>query len=253
MDAHSRIAPSSAGVWVKCPGSVTMQEDGAALADEQSEAAREGEASHWVAASRLTSTKAINEGDVAPNGVVITREMIDYAMVYANMIYDRKIPHSKPHIEEKVQAPQIHDDSWGAVDHWTFDSRGNGTIYVDDYKYGYGLVEVFENWQMLNYAMGVRTSIKPGEWTNPNTQICMTIVQPRPYHEDGVIRSWTITIAELEAYRLALAAAAVVALLPNPTVQSGSHCRYCRARHACPAAHKAAMTAIDITGQAAIE
>ena len=36
-------------------------------------------------------------------------------------------------------------------------------------------------------------------------------------------------------------------------VTSGSHCKYCSARHACPAAQKVAMFAIDYTAGSRVE
>ena len=254
---HSRLAPSAAGVWVKCPASVIMQEQG--LPNEQSEHAREGEASHWVGAEVLNNVKdkiLDGEGSTAPNGVILTEEMVENALIYSNEVTRvlQDIPHCTLHIEEKVEAPYVHPESWGSVDAEAFDSRGNGTIYLWDYKYGYGIIEVFENWQMINYALGLLYKYtSEGGSVDPKTRVIMAIVQPRPFHEDGPIRVWETTAGELSEYAKTLSDAAGEALGPDPRVISGSHCRYCRARHACPAAHKAAMTAIDITGQAAIE
>ena len=251
---HSRLGPSAASTWVKCPGSVIMQEKG--LPNEQSLPAREGEASHWAGAEMLMKHPSPFAGMKAPNGVILTQEMIDSALVYVEAVNRvvKNIPRGTLNVEGKVEAPWVHEESWGTVDSSIFDCRLHGTIWLWDYKYGYGLVEVYENWQMINYALGLlyQHTLK-GKSVDPETAIVMTIVQPRPFHEDGPVRTWEITAGELTEYAAVLSEAAQEALGPDPRVISGSHCRYCRARHACPAAHSAAMTAIDITSQAAIE
>ena len=251
---HSKIAPSSAGVWVKCPGSVTMKEACPELPRE-TEHHDEGDAAHWLAAQRLQGYEYKGLIDVkAPNGFIITEEMASYVEIYIEDIRALILTDlTLLHIEEIILAPRIHAESWGSVDTWRYCPITH-TIYIWDFKYGYGIVEVFENWQLINYAIGLIDLIfKTHGITDTELTVSMRIAQPRPYHRDGPIREWLVKASDLRAYANKLEAAAIEALGPDPTVTSGSHCQYCSARASCPAAHKAAMSAIDHTMQAGID
>lgn len=247
MDAkHSRIAPSSAGVWVKCPGSVSMKEACPELPRE-TDAHNEGDAAHWLAAQRLQGPIAYGPGLQAPNGFIITEEMVAYVETYVQDILSRGLPLT--HIEETMASPRIHAESWGSVDAWNFD-QSTGTIYIWDFKYGYGIVEVFENWQLINYAIGIIDLVAD---LDPNPLVSIRIAQPRPYHKDGPVREWRTTAFKLREYADKLEAAAIEALGSDPSITTGEHCKYCSARSACPAAHKAAMSAVDYSMQAGID
>ncbi len=251
MDAkHSRIAPSSAGVWVKCPGSVSMKESCPELPRETNHH-DEGDAAHWLAAQWLQGN-GVAVGSKAPNGFIITEEMASYVYTYMQDVikYSTCI---ELHIEETIHVPHIHAESWGSVDTWCFDLSDN-TIYIWDFKYGYGIVEVFENWQLLNYAIGlIDIIIKAEGMLDTELFISMRIAQPRPGHRDGPVREWLVKASDLRGYANHLEAAALEALGSDPTITSGEHCKYCSARSACPAAHKAAMSAVDYSMQAGID
>jgi hypothetical protein len=83
MSEHALLAPSSAARWIACAGSVMME----VLYPETVEhaAAAEGTASHW-AASEMLAGRVVAEGQVAPNGVVLSDEMIECAEVYVDNV-----------------------------------------------------------------------------------------------------------------------------------------------------------------------
>ena len=82
---HSRLAPSAADRWVFCPASVRMSEAFPQLVEDPS--AAEGTASHWAGFSML-KTHTPKPGDICPeNGVQLTEEMLEGALVYANAIF----------------------------------------------------------------------------------------------------------------------------------------------------------------------
>ena len=258
MGDHSRIGPSASSQWVHCPGSVSMQ----AGYPNGGHAADEGNASHWAASEILEHLKAGSDasldhvaslkGQKAPNGIILTDEHIDNAREYINDIVTtvlaRGLSLSQLHIEEKVHASSVHSESWGTVDCWVYDPIKREVI-IWDYKYGFGLVEVFENWQAINYAIGVIDGLRI-----PDRELAVTmrIAQPRPYHPDGSIREWRVQAVELRPYANKLHHAAALALSGTPTITSGDHCKYCRARHGCGSAAKAALAAMDYTGEARI-
>ena len=69
---HSPIAPSSADIWMNCPGSVAMQ--AAQPPEEETEESREGTAAHWLLEQILLKL-TVPADAIAPNGVPINDEM----------------------------------------------------------------------------------------------------------------------------------------------------------------------------------
>ena len=240
---HSRIAPSASYQWVPCPGSVVMQEQHPESEDTLS--AKEGNASHWAAASILEGAEPV-VGQSAPNGIILTPDMIDYARVYTRDILST-MPATTLAVEARISAAErVHPDSWGSVDCWAYDDKTR-TLYVWDYKYGYGLVEVFENWQLINYVIGILDALRVRD---DRITVRMTVAQPRAPHSQGAIRRWVVNGADLRPYANQLHAAAHEALGSDPGLKSGPHCKNCTARHACPAASGAALLAIDVAYRA---
>lgn len=239
---HSRIAPSSAGLWVYCPGSVQMQER--YPESEDSQASKEGDASHW-AAEQILLEGAVVIGQAAPNGVILNDDMINNAGVFTGDILST-MPPSTLCVESRVEAPSVHAESWGSPDCWAYNDKTR-TLYIWDYKYGYGLVEAFENWQAINYLAGIIDRLAVPDY---RIKVRMTIIQPRAPHPDGSIRRWVFNAEELRPYVNQLHSAAHEALGDDPSIKSGAHCRHCTARHACSAAHRAAMLAVDVTDRA---
>ena len=239
---HSRIAPSSAGVWVYCHGSVQMQER--YPESEDSQASKEGDASHW-AAEQVLLGEAVVIGQAAPNGTILNDDMINNARVFTGDILST-MPPGTLCIESKIQAPSVHAESWGSPDCWAYNDKTR-TLYIWDYKYGYGLVEAFENWQAINYLAGIIDRLAIPDY---RIKIRLTIIQPRAPHPDGPIRRWVFNAEDLRPYVNQLHSAAHEALGDDPSIKSGAHCQHCTARHACPAAHRAAMLAVDVTDRA---
>ena len=240
---HSRIAPSGMPRTVPCPGSVIMQER--YPESEDSLPSKEGNASHWAAACILQGGEPV-VGQPAPNGIILTTDMIDYAQVYTHDILST-MPAATLAVEAKVTAAErVHPDSWGSVDCWAYDPKAR-VLYVWDYKYGYGLVEPFENWQLINYTVGIMEQLKVRD---DRITVRMTIAQPRAPHPQGPIRRWVVKGTDLRPYANQLYAAAHEALGPDPRTCSGPHCKDCRARHTCPAANGAALLAIDVVYRA---
>jgi hypothetical protein len=172
--------------------------------------------------------------------------MIDYARVYTHDILTTMPPGTLA-VEAKVSAAErVHPLSEGTVDCWSYDPKSR-ILYVWDYKYGFGVIEPFENWQLINYAVGIIDSLRVRD---DGIKVRMSVIQPRAPHPQGPIRRWVVKGSDLRPYANQLHAAAHEALGPDPRTQSGPHCRDCRARHACPAANAAALLAIDVVYRA---
>ena len=254
---HSVIAPSSAGIWGSpngCTGWVTMSQ--MYPETEQTPEAAEGEATHEVgsklikAASVSTSFIDLPVGMPASNGVIIDEEMYEGAEIYAEDVAEvmRKTYNFAPNIEQPIKAPSIHELSFGTPDCWLYDPK-TGILYIWDYKFGYVIYEVFENWQLINYLSGILELLNLNGIATQHIKVHLRIVQPRAHHRDGIIREWVIMASDLRPYFNILEAKAHEALGSDSVVHTGKHCRYCSARHACKPAIQAGLQMYELAGQ----
>ena len=237
MSEHSIISASGAGRWVSCTGSVEMCRP---IPEVISQSAAEGHAAHW-AATEMIYGKDNMVGRKAPNGHIIDDEMVQHITPYVEDIHSVSRTHLM--VEKTVPITRVNEAAFGTPDCWYFDIP-NATLYIWDLKYGWGLVEVYENWQLIMYAIGVTDYI--GE--EHIDKIVMLLAQPRPPHKDGRIREWVIKATDLRPYGNILAAKAIEALSDNSTLSTGPWCRNCEALLVCPANRSATLNAIDITG-----
>jgi hypothetical protein len=249
MTTHSIFAPSSAERSVPCPASVTLEQRyPEAQADP---AAAEGEAAHWALAEMLAGRPA-PLGARAPNGMFLTDEMIDGAIVMAEDIEVVLTPFGmKPSdgaIEVSVDIPRVHELCHGTPDYRAWlPTAPRWTLLLYDFKFGHRIVEVFENPQLMRYVAGVISQTK---LLDLDVDVICRIVQPRAFHRDGPIREWRFNAADIRAHINIHHAAAIEALSPNPRAIPGPWCRDCRARHACPTLQRAGYAAMDEAGRA---
>lgn len=266
MSAHSILPPSSAARRVQCPAS-TLAEQRYPQAEEGPDAA-DGTAAHWGAAEMLAG-RLIDVGLIAPNGVYLTQEMVEAAELFHDDVARELRPYgmlpSQGQIEQRVAIPRVHPQSWGTPDYrvWLpvapvpaadpIDPPVTLHLLLYDFKFGRRIVEVFENYQLIEYVAGVLD--EAGVCDDRSIMVTVKIVQPRAFHRDGAIRSWTFRADEIRghiniAHMAAHEALRTEALGRPPRFRVGPECRDCSARHACDALHQAAMTACDIAGQA---
>jgi len=229
--------------------------------DGETEATREGTASHELAEALIayainvpgTVTDSIRSdfvGASAANGVVFTDEMFDAAWEYADDVVRevKKRPGAQLGIEHAIKAPMIHELSFGTLDSFLFDGLSN-ELFIWDYKYGFGVVEAFENWQAINYTAGLFDELGIGGLEDQRITVHIRIAQPRAFHRDGSVRNWTVKGSDLRGYFNTLTNHANAALSATAETHTGTHCRYCEARHACPAALKAGLDTYEVTGK----
>lgn len=229
--AHSKLAPSSAARRMACPGSRKLEAQYPET--EESKAAREGHAAHWLAQQYLLG----DESDfvLAPNGEEITDEMVEGAELYLAEVF--AVSREDLHIEEKISIWSVHEECWGTPDCWVIKED---VLYLFDYKFGYGYVEVFENWQLLEYAAGIASC-------HDFKKVTMTIVQPRCYTPEGKVRSWTISRNDLvHDYVRRLQESEAFAMHENPPCRPSPQCVHCKGRHACSALQKTVARDFDV-------
>lgn len=236
--AHAPLAPSSAPHWGPggCPGSVAMQ--AAQPPQEPTDETREGDAAHWLLASTLLKL-TIPPDAIAPNGVPINDEMREATQEVVTDINDTLLqckPGDYYQIETRVAAPtMIHPDNWGTPDFF-FVQRSNKTLHVTDFKYGHRFVDVFENWQLIDYAACIIESEGITDWHN--WTFVFTIAQPRCYVRDvlgGTLREWYCGGEYLAKLIDELRAAAGLASQPTAPCKTGKQCLDCTAAWDCEA------------------
>lgn len=261
MGNHSIIPPSSAKIWGApngCTGWVTMSQ--MYPETEETEESKEGTASHEIGekliqyqtVGKISNNKASDfEGETAENGIIFTVEMFEAAEIYAADVGD--VMRSTGvfggpclGIEKRIEAKKIHDLSFGTIDAFLFD-RKTGHLYIWDYKFGYEIVEAFENWQAINYVAGIFELLELDNGiADQHITVHIRIVQPRAFHRDGMIREWVVTGSDLRAHFNTLEMNAAEALGPNAKCRSGAHCRHCTARANCEAALTMGMRMYEV-------
>lgn len=216
---------------------------------QESESAREGTAAHWTA-EQILKGAAFLPNATAPNGIPIDDDMRAHAIAYV-----ATIP-SGSHVMVECNAdwfatPEIEiackvDAAW--FEELQLDPGVTlQTLQIRDLKYGWRIVEAEYNVQLIAYAVGVlRRLAADGVTVRPDLVISLGVYQPRPYHPDGPLRVWSITLEELIAYHDEIVGN--LAALPSEALATGEHCEYCpgAALGACPAYLRATGNAIDV-------
>lgn len=245
---HSLISPSNAAQRVQCPASVKLQAQFPEPPPTQD--TLDGDAVHWAGAEQLRG-RLTDVGERAPNGVYLTLEMQQAADLYYDYVFKVMAAHGlKPSdgkIETPVAIPRVHPLAFGTPDyHAWLPTQPRPTLFLADLKYGHGFVEVFENWQLVEYAAGVTHGIRL-----PDTEVDVlaTIVQPRSYHRDGPTREWRFRLSDIRAQVNISSHAAYEALGESPAARVGSECKHCTARHACMTLQRSSYNAVDEAGK----
>lgn len=247
--AHAMLSPSSAHIWRVCTGMPRMLTQVRDPLPRDDEASREGTAAHW-AAHEMIEGRTVGEGQITPDGTVLVESMIQSAEVFAGLIQRRHaaatvrpVPGMNVGIESRLNGYSAH--RFGTPDHWLYDANA-GTLYVDDFKHGFGIVEVFECWQLIDYAGMLAQQLKLAD----TVRVVLTIVQPRAPHRQGPIREWRTTVGALRSYWHALDMAAEEATSPTPQIRPNPGCVHCEARHECPALQQDGYRSAQISQEA---
>lgn len=192
----------------------------------------EGTAAHWLVAATAHGEHTLEEliDRKAPNGVYIDAMMAEHVGDYLAAIGtygDFELETSFGTDAYRVNARADHIANYGDV------------LVIDDFKYGWRIVEPEMNWTLIAHAIGYCSL---GQYQP--SKIMFRIYQPRPHHRDGKIRTWEITYTELAALWAQLAMA-----LTNPSdeLNTGPQCDTCPALATCPAARNASYNAIDLS------
>lgn len=158
-------------------------------------------------------------------------------------------------VEERCQLPGI-PGAFGTSD---IIGKTSKRIVIWDWKFGAGVsVSPYENNQLRFYAraaahtksewFGFPDGEKPGH-PPMDTRVDLIISQPRI--GDGEPQVWTTTYGDLEEFRWRLVAAVSEAVGPKPSIKRGDHCKWCEAKHVCPAKQQLAQRILERVDEAA--
>ncbi|UOF83058.1 hypothetical protein [Caudoviricetes sp.] len=227
MSAHSKIGASSMHRWSNCPGSVKLCQG---IKSSSSSYAEEGTRAHEVAAAILENIPFKN----------VDPEMLGNVDVYVNAVVadwnEATADGSEMLVEHKFDLSTLYPGLFGTADCVIYDA-GKELLRVYDLKYGAGIaVEVFENEQLMYYALGalLTTNFKVKD-------VELVIAQPRCPHPDGPIRRWCFNSLLLIDFSVDLVHAAEATANSNAPLVPGDWCRFCPAAGICPTLHDNAL------------
>jgi hypothetical protein len=222
------------GRLMNCNGSRLMA---AVLPPDNDPAARdEGNAAHWLAsmifAGQADPSAMIDQR--APNGFMIPLAMVDHAVDYV----------------KSLDCGEMECETSFGTDQWRIAARADhiswrpdiATLTIDDFKYGWRIVEPNANWTLIAHAIGYCLSrqIAPAV-------IILRIHQPRPHHPNGKLREWRCDYRTLRLYYDQINATLSA---PTDTLATGTWCAKCHAEPTCPARRLSSYNAIDATAMA---
>lgn len=259
---HSIIPPSSASIWGStngCTGWVLMSQQYPEIDDGGIES-EEGEAAHEIGADLINRAAVADNGSLkdydgkpGTNGIIYNEEMFDAAKLYADDVTDVMRTNGifggdNFGVEQKLLIKSIHEYCYGTPDMF-LNAPHTKHIYLWDFKFGFKVIEVYENWQLLTYLAGL---VSYFGWTGLDDQnifVHLRVIQPRAHHRDGPVREWVVRLSDLRGYFNTLRSNAAIALSNDSVIRSGPHCEYCTARHACPVALKAGLGLYEVSSK----
>ncbi len=248
---HALLSPSAAEKWMGCPGSLLLEKG---EPDTGSTFADEGTAAHFLASECLADgyPPKVHIGhhiEVTPDGArwqadliegpgfTVDDDMAAYVATYVEAV--RKYAEGGAlFIEQRLPITPwtTEPDAFGTSDAVVL--TPDGELIVVDLKYGRGeLVSPEENKQLMIYALA---ALEEFSLVGDIKSVRLVIHQPRVHHAP---QEWPVSLERLSAFGEEVKVRAAAALeCYNEGHQvlspSDSACRWCKAKHKCPALDK---------------
>lgn len=227
---HAKYSPSGAKTWFACPGAIplitklNLKDSGSSIYADR------GTAMHGVMEMCLTENKKPSEfvgWKMEPSpGVFVTIDTDMAKLVKQATDYVNGLDPDVMFCEEKVEVLPDYG-VFGTVD---VIAVCGDTLEIVDLKTGRGPVEAFRNLQLMIYMIGAYREF--GKDLSLR-KFKVTIVQPVVYDEP---QSYEFDLTELLAFEEeTIAAVKRSHEEPHTFVPTEEGCRWCRARHVCPA------------------
>lgn len=176
------------------------------------------------------------------NKHLVTDEMAAYVNVYVGEI--RKILAENPDavlmVEKRVVMSSVGNDVFGTGDCIIY-IPSKRKVYNIDLKYGYGIVDVYDNIQLAFYSVA---TLDTYQWWGLVDTVEAIIIQPRAEHIDGVIRRHIFTRDDLVQWQKKFADIVAVARRNDAPLVAGEHCKYCDASPICRARLQRTMSIV---------
>jgi len=247
---HARLSPSASKRWMVCPGSVRLIES-LDLPETFNRYAAEGTVAHEIHELALL-VKGVAADHIGKKMTVdgfeftVNEEMSDTVQVSLDYVQERIDEHEgwgyRVELKVEVRAslkplgiPGL-DGGTSDVVLLVWDGDTLVEIEVIDYKHGQGVaVEPEHNNQALCYALGV--ALEESTHITDQTNVRITITQPRAVHMRGPIRTWETNAVDLNNWQVnELVPKANRTLDPDAEfVPSDDGCRFCPAAGQCSA------------------
>lgn len=227
---HSPLGASGAERWLNCPGSVTLLKHLDLDESEEPDYRREGTAMHEAAAHALIN--GLDAWELVGEtffDTPMTPELCNPLQIYLD--YCRTLKGER-YIEYAISSP-VHPQFYGTADFGCY----GATLEVVDLKGGMGImVEADHNPQLMYYAFGFIDGLerRSGGLIPEDTEVKLTICQPRGFHSDGPIRSWVSTVWAIKTWVHEKLVPAMQATEFEDRLTPGDWCRFCPAKLACP-------------------
>ncbi len=244
---HSKIGASGAHRFWECEGCVALSEKAKreGRVKDTSKFAMEGTAAHLLA-EVCFKNKDIADGyvgsmiEVEDQLVKVSQDMADAVQVYLDYVWVILChnPSAVWGYEKEFKLSDIDEEAYGVNDAYILLPELK-KLFVIDYKHGKGLsVEVKGNKQLLYYALGALQGNGFNHTEREVDTIELVIVQPRKKHKDGVIRSDTHSVEELNKFKYDLMGKILATKNPVLQLKAGSWCKFCPAILICEIAEK---------------
>ena len=232
---HALLSASGASRWINCTPSPRLEEG---FAESTSEFAEEGTLAHEfgdlglnLEHKRITYEEFQKQAETLRKSKYYSSEMMTQVAKYIDFVTEQvNIAKQKTSgvvllIEEKVDLTEFIEAGFGTCD---ANVVADGTLYVDDLKYGKGIkVDAEENSQLKLYGLG---ALMKYELAYDIHTVSLNIIQPRLDH----VSTWEISAEELVKWgEEVVKPKALMAYAGEGEMCAGDWCRWCKAKARC--------------------
>lgn len=233
MADHAAASPSSAGMWMNCPASITLAEG---RTRPSSNYAKEGTAAHTIA-EMILAGELFPPGRITVEGTefIVGLPMLRALNPYISIVERLRDSGAAVHVEKRVTVQDGVGEVWGTTDCAAY---LKGTIDIVDLKYGKGVLVKPDSAQLKIYAIAAAGTLFPDETIKT---VRLTVSQPRV---DLVPQTHEMSGVELRDWELDELYPAITRIVDGDTTEVYGHwCRWCVRRDECKAfkLHKNAL------------